>query len=88
MASKTVSFRLPDEVVIAIEAHAKTTGQTRTAVVVDALVKALGVSRVSPDISLLQRVNALEQRVATLEQEKAQRSPSVPKVIAEHVKVK
>ena len=90
MASKTVSFRLSDEVVSAIEAHAKAKGQTRTAVVVEALTNALGVSResalgvsrASPDSSVLKRLIALEQRVAALEQEKAQRSQSTPTAIA------
>ena len=87
MVSKTVSFRLPDEVVRAIEARADATGQTRTAVVLDALAKALGLPMVSQDISLLQRVSALEQRVAALEQEKTQRSPDASKAIVDPVKV-
>ena len=87
MVSKTVSFRLPDEVVRAIEAHADATGQTRTAVVIDALAKALGVTREAVDISLKQRVTALEQRVAALEQEKARQSSSAPKAIADPMKL-
>ena len=70
MASKTVSFRLPDEVVSAIEAHANATGKTKTAVVLDALAIALGVTMEPQEISLQQQVIALEQRVTALEQEK------------------
>lgn len=88
MVSKTVSFRLPDEVVRAIEANANATGQTRTAIVVDALAKALGVQRASSEITLQQRVSALEQRVAALEQEKVRRLPSASKAIARQMKIK
>lgn len=89
MVSKTVSFRLPEEVVNAIEAHAKVTGQTRTAVVTDALAKAFGVPRACTENPLQQRLRALEERVAALEQEKKdKRAPSAPTAIAEQMKVK
>lgn len=79
MGNKTVSFRLPNEVVKAIEDHAKATGQTKTAIVAAALARTLGAPRGASDFPLQQRVNMLEQRITALEQEPAQPSSEVKK---------
>ena len=44
MASKTVSFRLPESIVQAIEAQAKVTGKNKTTLIVEVLTQAYGFS--------------------------------------------
>ena len=43
MATKVVTFRLPDDLMEAITSQAQATGRPRTAVVVDALKQVFGV---------------------------------------------
>lgn len=68
MPSKLVAFRLPDDIIRAIEAEAKATGKDKTAVVVQALRKVFEFhqARSSNVEALQQQVNDLEQRVNNL----------------------
>ena len=70
MANKTVSFRLPTELVEAIEAQAKATGQSKTNVVIAALAKFYGCpysqpKSVTPE-QFQQQLNELKYQVARL----------------------
>jgi polyhydroxyalkanoate synthesis regulator phasin len=68
MASKLVAFRLPDDIVRAIESEAQATGKDKTAVVVKALRQVFEVQTVrSPTVEgLQQQVDDLEHRVTQL----------------------
>jgi predicted transcriptional regulator len=69
MASKLVAFRLPDDVVQAIESEAKITGKDKTAVVVQALRRFFDLPSAteSTQVEGLQRqMNELEQKVNKL----------------------
>lgn len=48
MARKTVSFRLPESIVQALELHAKATGKSRTTLFLEVLTKAYGLSQSAP----------------------------------------
>ena len=70
MTRKTVSFRLPESIIQAIEAHAKATGKTRTTLIVEVLSQAYGLPQPSPPQvtteMLQQQIDELKQQVATL----------------------
>jgi predicted transcriptional regulator len=68
MASKLVAFRLPDEIVQAIEAEAKAKGKDKTAVVVYALRRFfdLPVSEAMAVEGLQKQMIALEAKVEQL----------------------
>ena len=70
MANKTVSFRLPTELVEAIEAQAKATGQSKTNVVIAALADIYECPHPSPPSLTLeqfqQQLNALKHQLAIL----------------------
>lgn len=70
MASKTITFRFPEEIIEAIEARAKAAGSNRTAVLMEALAKAYGFPSPSPapvsTEALQLRLHGLEQQVVTL----------------------
>lgn len=70
MAKKTVSFRLPDNIVQALEAQAKVTGKNKTKLVVEILTQAYDLSQppsqqVTPEM-LQQQIDQLKQQVAVL----------------------
>ena len=71
MASKTVSFRLPENIVQAIEAHAKATGKNKTTLIVEVLTQAYGLEpspqrqQITPAM-LQQQLDDLKQQVANL----------------------
>ena len=70
MANKTVSFRLPTELVEAIDAQAKATGQSKTSVVIAALAKSYGYQHSLPRPIILkqfqQQLNELQHQKAIL----------------------
>lgn len=70
MANKTVSFRLPTELVEAIEAQAKATGQSKTNVVMAALAKFYGCPYSSPQSviseQVQQQLNELKHQITIL----------------------
>ena len=70
MANKTVSFRLPSELIAAIEAEARATGQSKTDVVISALTHSYGCSAsftqsATPE-ALQQQLNHLKEQIAIL----------------------
>ncbi|MDJ0704111.1 MAG: PAS domain S-box protein [Leptolyngbyaceae cyanobacterium MO_188.B28] len=71
MASKTVSFRLPENIVQAIEAHAKATGKNKTTLIVEVLTQAYGLApspqqrQITPTM-LQQQLDDLKQQVTNL----------------------
>ena len=71
MASKTVSFRLPENIVQAIEAHAKATGKNKTTLIVEVLTQAYGLEpspqrrQITPTM-LQQQLDDLKQQVTNL----------------------
>ena len=70
MSKKTVSFRLPDNIVKALEAQAKATGKNKTTLVVEILSQAYDLSQpsppqITPEI-LQQQIDQLKQQVAVL----------------------
>ena len=70
MAKKTVSFRLPDNIIQALEAQAKATGKTKTALIVEILTETYGLSQrppqpITPEM-LQQQLDQLKQQVAGL----------------------
>ena len=70
MANKTVSFRLPSELIEAIESRAQATGQSKTNVVIAALTHAYGcpnslTQSVPPD-QVQQQLNDLKHQIAIL----------------------
>src|SRR5919199_6077216 len=72
MATKVVTFRLPEDLMEAITSQAQATGRPRTAVVVDALKQVFGVpsSKTLPNsiARLHQQQEAISQEVASLKQ--------------------
>jgi len=79
MASKTVSFRLPEEILDAIEKLAKTLGKTKTDLVVEALAQVYGLPKPQSSLvnldSVQQQINTLRQQVDELtDQTVAQRA--------------
>ena len=70
MARKTVSFRLPESIVQALEAQAKATGKNRTTLFVEVLTHAYGLSQPPPQRAKLamlqQQLDELKQQVAIL----------------------
>ena len=75
MASKLVAFRLPDDVVQAIESEARLTGKDKTAVVVRALRRFfdLPAATESTVVEGLQRqMNELERKVEELTEQLGQ----------------
>jgi predicted DNA-binding protein len=91
MASKLVAFRLPKELIEAIEANAETTGKDKTAVVVHALRKFFELppadaSTTSPEV--LQRLADLEKIVEILQDhlvEQEKKLSSVEALQQEHI---
>lgn len=72
MATKVVTFRLPDELMEAITSQAQATGRPKTAVVVDALKQVFGVSiakTLHTSVEKLRQQQALSQEVANLNQQ-------------------
>ena len=70
MAKKTVSFRLPESIVQALEAQVKATGKNKTTLIVEILTQAYGLSQpsaqqVTPEM-LQQQLDQLKQQVAVL----------------------
>jgi hypothetical protein len=74
MANKLVAFRLPDDLIKAIESESRATGKDKTAVVIYALRQAFGLA--SGDSPLLtiegihKRMNELEEKVDSLSNSK------------------
>ncbi|MDJ0704613.1 MAG: hypothetical protein QNJ46_15120 [Leptolyngbyaceae cyanobacterium MO_188.B28] len=66
MANKTVSFRLPSELIEAIEAEAQATGQSKTNVVITALTRSYGCSHSFPQSATTEQ---LQQQLDDLKQE-------------------
>ncbi|MEB3212060.1 MAG: PAS domain S-box protein, partial [Leptolyngbyaceae bacterium] len=70
--NKTVSFRLPDEIINAIEEHAKATGKTKTDLFVEALCQVYGMPE--PDsasltiASVQQQLDGLKAQIESLKQ--------------------
>lgn len=73
MASRTITFRFPEEVIQAIEARARAIGSNRTAVLMEALTHAYGFPASStPPVStdaLQNRLQGLEQQIIGLLQQ-------------------
>ncbi|MCG8364111.1 MAG: ribbon-helix-helix domain-containing protein [Pseudanabaenales cyanobacterium] len=76
MANKTVSFRIPDEIIQALETQVKTTGRSKTSLIVEALAQALGLPQASPEVititSLQHQLQVLEQKVTALSSQLAE----------------
>jgi PAS domain S-box-containing protein len=76
MASKTITFRLPAEVIEVIESQARATGRNRTAIVIEALAKTYGLQPPSPapvtTEILQQQLDDLQEQVTTLSQQLAE----------------
>ena len=74
MKTKTVSFRLPNDVIESIEAQAKVTGRSKTNIVLNALTQAYGFHRPSspsPSLEHLERqLHELRGQVKALSQER------------------
>jgi PAS domain S-box-containing protein len=70
MASKTITFRLPAEVIEVIESQARATGRNRTAIVIEALAQTYGLQPPSPapvtTEILQQQLDDLQEQVTTL----------------------
>ncbi len=75
MANKTVSFRLPDSIIDAIDEHARISGKTRTDLIVEALAQVYDVQVLVPTNitiqSVQQQLDALRQQITDLEQNRA-----------------
>jgi predicted transcriptional regulator len=73
MASKLVAFRLPDDLIQAIEAVAGATGKDKTAVVVTGLRHFFELPTPDPTLAAVQgmndRMERLEQRMYSLSEE-------------------
>jgi predicted transcriptional regulator len=73
MASKLVAFRLPDDLIRAIEAAAEATGKDKTAVVVAGLRQVFELPTADPTLAAVQGINErmdrLEQRMYSLSEE-------------------
>ena len=70
MPRKTVSFRLPENIVHTLNAKAKATGKTKTTLIVEILSQAYGLSlpathQVTPEM-LQRQIDQLKQQVAVL----------------------
>ncbi|MEM7772513.1 MAG: PAS domain-containing protein [Cyanobacteria bacterium P01_E01_bin.6] len=72
MANKTVSFRLPEELILAIEEHARITGKTKTDLILAALCKAYDLPELASDsvtaTSIQQQIDALKCQIDSLGQ--------------------
>ena len=72
MANRTVSFRLPEELINTIEERAKFSGKTKTDLIIEALAQVFDVPEpMSASVtitSIQQQVDALKQKIGTLEQ--------------------
>ena len=82
MANKLVAFRLPEEIVQAIESQATATGSDRTAVVIQALKQVFGFpsSTQTPATveKLEQRLNEVENQMVSLTEQLAKLSQAKP----------
>jgi len=71
MANKTFSFRLPAQIVDAIDEHARTSGRTKTDLVVEALAQFYGLDLPAPAPitidSVQQQLDALREQITDLE---------------------
>lgn len=78
MASKLVAFRLPEEIVQAIESQAAAAGSDRTAVVIQALKQVFGLpsSPQTPTVAeeLEERLHEVEKKMARLTEQLAKLS--------------
>ncbi|MBD2068429.1 PAS domain S-box protein [Leptolyngbya sp. FACHB-671] len=76
MASKTITFRLPAEVIEVIESQARATGRNRTAIVIEALAQTYGLQPPSPapvtTEILQQQLDDLQEQVTTLSHQLAE----------------
>lgn len=76
MASKLVAFRLPEDLIQAIEAEAEATGKDKTAVVAHGLRQFFGLPITDPTLAavecLQQRLENLEKRVDRLTEQMAE----------------
>lgn len=73
MASKLVAFRLPEDLIQAIEAEAAATGKDKTAVVVSGLRQVFNLPTPDPTLAAVESINEciakLEQRMDGLSEE-------------------
>lgn len=78
MPSKTCSFRLPDEIIAALEVCSAETGMSRTSIVVEALAKRLNLP--VPDLSertVVERLELLERRIEALEKSELDKQTAI-----------
>ena len=80
MANKTVSFRLPEELITALEDHAKRSGKTKTDLVIEALAETYGIAM---PISSSITITSVQQQIETLKEEIALLTKSSSEVQAE-----
>jgi len=89
MSSKLVAFRLPEELIAAVDAQAKATGQDRTAVVVQSLKQVFGFQLPQPNTveelqdqmnELTRKVARLTEQLATLSQETRSNSRIIQRI--------
>lgn len=75
MANKTFSFRLPEELICALEERARFLGKTKTNLIVDALTQAYDLSPPAssavPIASIQQQLAGLKQQITALEEHQA-----------------
>lgn len=73
MASKLVAFRLPEDLIQAIEAEAEATGKDKTAVVVSGLRQIFNLPTPDPTLAAVESINEcvakLERRIDSLSEE-------------------
>ena len=71
MASKLLAFRLPEELVEAIDSQAKATGRDRTAVVVHALKQIFGLPSTEPTKAkdIQEQLKGIEKKVSSLSEQ-------------------
>lgn len=76
MANKTVSFRIPIELIELLENQVKITGKSKTSLIVEALTQAFGDLQAAPETitisSLQHQLQALEKRVTVLSSQLAE----------------
>jgi len=89
MSSKLVAFRLPEELIAAVDAQAKATGQDRTAVVVQSLKQVFGAQTPEPNTvaelqdqitEVTRKVARLTEQLATLTQETRSNSRIIQRI--------
>jgi len=89
MSSKLVAFRLPEELIEAVDAQARATGQDRTAVVVQSLKRVFGFQSPEPNTvqelqgqmnEVMKKVARLTEQLATLSQETRSNSRIIQRI--------